>query len=106
METWQRAEGYGGHCNGLNTTQTEPGSWSVNGVGVQAYQDYNGVTCWEWGTRANLTAIRNTTPAYHYAAILNVLAHPASTRVAQCDALSDAVRASSWGTSDFTHSLC
>jgi hypothetical protein len=106
IESWERAEGTGGQCNALNTGQIEPGSWTYNGDGVQNYQDYNGVSCWEWGTRANLAAIRNTNPNYHYAAILAVLANPVSDRVAQCDAFSDAVRASSWGTTLFTHAVC
>ena len=87
---WERAEG--GHWansaryNPLNTTQREPGSSSMNSVGVQAF------TSWDQG----LTATRTTLLNGRYGGILAALA---AGSCATC--VASAVGASPWGTGWF-----
>ena len=90
ITAWERAEG--GHWantarfNPLNTTQPEPGSWSMNSAGVQAYPS------WRSGFAATLATLGNG----HYPAILSALSAGTSAR-----AVADAVAASPWGTAWF-----
>jgi hypothetical protein len=116
IETWERAEGGGAGCPGqpahtapwaysggpagnpINTTQQEPGSTAWNSVGVQVYQNYDGVTCWEWGIKANADTLLNG----FYANILSVLDNPVSSDHSQCVDLADAVGNSPWGTGNFS----
>jgi hypothetical protein len=116
IETWERAEGGGAGCPGqpantapwansagpagnpINTTQQEPGSTTWNSVGVQIYQNYDGVTCWEWGIKANSDTLLNG----FYANILSVLDNPVSSDNGQCVDLADAVGDSPWGTGNFS----
>ena len=90
VTAWERAEG--GHWansarfNPLNTTQPEPGSWSMNSAGVQAYPS------WRSGFAATLATLGNG----HYPAILSALSAGTSA-----GAVADAVAASPWGTAWF-----
>ena len=89
---WSRAEGgaWGGDgatANPLNTTQPEPGAYSINSVGVKAYPS------WQEGLQANAAAITNGL----YANVLSALSAGSSAQ-----AVADAVAASPWGTLPFT----
>jgi hypothetical protein len=87
---WERAEGghwgNSAHYNPLNTTQREPGSSSMNSVGVQAFSS------WDQG----LTATRTTLLNGRYGGILAALA---AGSCATC--VASAVGASPWGTGWF-----
>jgi hypothetical protein len=90
VTAWERAEG--GHWsntaahNPLNTTQPEPGSWPVNGVGVQAYPS------WNEGLGATVATLQNG----RYGAVLSAL------RAGDCaSCVAGAVGASPWGTGTF-----
>jgi len=87
MLGWEQAEGGGvtndAANNFLNTTQREPGSWSINSVGVQAYPSY------AEGLAANLTAIRNGL----YQPVLSALAAGNSA-----EDVAVAIENSPWGT--------
>jgi hypothetical protein len=116
LETWERAEGGGAGCPGqpagtapwaysagpagnpINTTQQEPGSTTWNSVGVQIYQNYDGVTCWEWGIKANADTLLNG----FYGSIISVLDNPVSSDYSQCVDLADAVGSTPWGTGNFS----
>ena len=116
IETWERAEGGGAGCPGqpahtapwansagpagnpINTTQQEPGSSAWNSVGVQAYQNSDGATCWEWGIKANADTLLNG----FYSNILSVFDNPVSSNSSQCVDLADAVGNSPWGTGNFS----
>jgi hypothetical protein len=102
MQTWERAEGGNwhntAHCNPLNTTQREPGSTSINSVGVQAYHSNSGHTCWFWGIKATGDTLENG----FYGPILNVMRHPASSSRTQCVRLARAVGSTPWGTGNFS----
>ena len=116
IETWERAEGGGAGCPGqpahtapwansagpagnpINTTQQEPGSSAWNSVGVQAYQNSDGSTCWEWGIKANADTLLNG----FYSNILSVFDNPVSSNSSQCVDLADAVGNSPWGTGNFS----
>jgi hypothetical protein len=102
MQTWERAEGGNwhntAHCNPLNTTQREPGSSSINSVGVQAYRTNSGHTCWFWGIRATGQTLENG----FYGPILSAMRHPASSSHAQCVNLARAVGRTPWGTGNFS----
>jgi hypothetical protein len=105
IQAWERAEGgnwnNGASGNPLNTTQREPGSTSMNGVGVQAFHDAAGHTYWYWGIKANGDTLLNG----HYGAILAVLKSPDPSPQTQCRRLAGAVATSPWGTSNFS-GLC
>jgi hypothetical protein len=85
---WERAEGghfvNSAHFNPLNTTLRQPGSTSINGVGVQSYPDY------ETGMAATLTTIR----ANYYAEVITALEAGNNPQ-----GVIDAIGASPWGTS-------
>jgi len=116
LETWERVEGGGAGCPGqpaftapwansagpagnpINTTQQEPGSSAFNSVGVQAYQNDGGVTCWEWGIKATADTLLNG----FYPNILSVLDNPVSSSSTQCVDLAAAVGNSPWGTGNFS----
>jgi hypothetical protein len=101
FQTWERAEGGNwhntAHCNPLNTTQREPGSTSINSVGVQAYRNGNGHTCWFWGIKATGDTLLNG----FYGPILNTLRHPSGNSHTQCVNLARSVGRTPWGTGDF-----
>ena len=101
LETWERAEGgnwnNSAHCNPLNTTQPEPGSYSINSVGVKAYVNGFGHTCWYWGIKANGDTLENG----FYGPILSVMRHPAASDYTQCVDLAHAVGSTPWGTGNF-----
>lgn len=84
---WEGAEGGHWHntatYNPLNTTQREPGSRSVNSVGVEAY------TSWDQGLQATTTTLQNGA----YAPILDALASGTDPQ-----SVLDAIVASPWGT--------
>jgi hypothetical protein len=91
VTAWERAEG--GHWsnaaahNPLNTTQPEPGSWPINGVGVQAFPS------WNEGLAATVATLDNG----RYGGVLSAL------RAGQCAAcVAAAVGASPWGTGTFS----
>lgn len=87
VEDWEAEEG--GHWqntasfNPLNTTQQEPGSHSINTVGVQAY------TSWEEGFQATITTL-------NYSAYLGIRQQLASNNCESC--LINAIVSSPWGT--------
>jgi hypothetical protein len=116
FETWERAEGGGYGCplaagesnpwpdlndaagNPLDTTETEPGSTSINSANVQAYADGNGETCWYWGVTATVATLDNG----YYSGIISALDSPSTSDTAQCDDLATAVGNSPWGTGNFS----
>lgn len=91
IQAWEAAEGgqwdNSAQYNPLNTTQPEPGSWTVNSAGVQAFPT------WQEGFTANLAVIRNGL----YGPVLSALSAGGSAQ-----AVADAVAASPWGTAPFT----
>jgi len=91
IEAWEAAEGgawnNGAAANPLNTTEPEPGDWSINSVGVKAYPS------WPEGLRANATAITNGL----YGGVLSALRAGDSAQ-----AVADAVASSPWGTAPFS----
>jgi hypothetical protein len=90
---WEAAEGgawnNSADGNPLNTTQPEPGDWSINSAGVKAYPS------WQEGLRANATAITNGL----YGSVLAALRQGNDAQ-----AVADAVASSPWGTSPFSAS--
>lgn len=88
---WEHAEGGNwnntAQANPLNTTKTEPGSWSINSVGVQAYPS------WREGFKANRAALNNGL----YGGVLATLRAGDSAQ-----AVASAVAASRWGTQPFS----
>jgi hypothetical protein len=82
---WQNSAAY----NPLNSTQTEPGSHSMNSANVQAY------TSWQQGLQADAATIRNG----RYTGILSVLNAGNDAQQA-----ANAVAGSPWGTGRFTAS--
>ena len=90
---WERAEGgnWGNTArfNPLDTTQREPGSYSMNSVGVQAY------TSWQEGMGATVHTIYNG----NYGAVISALRSGGNAQGA-----ADAVAASKWGTGPFAAS--
>lgn len=91
IEAWEGAEGGAWNneadANPLNTTQPEPGDWSINSDGVKAYPS------WPEGLRANATAITNGL----YGGILSALRAGGNAQ-----AVADAVASSPWGTEPFS----
>ena len=87
---WEGAEGgnwdNSAEANPLDTTQPEPGDWSINSVGVRAYPS------WQEGLQANATAITNGL----YGGILSALRAGNNAQ-----AVADAVASSPWGTAPF-----
>lgn len=87
---WEAAEGgnWGNSArfNPLDTTQAEPGSWSINSVNVMAYPS------WAGGFTATLSTLRNG----RYSGILAALQSGDDAQ-----AVADAVAASPWGTGPF-----
>jgi hypothetical protein len=90
IEAWESAEGgqweNSAAFNPLNTTQPEPGSWTINSGGVRAY------VSWQQGFRATLTTLS-------YADYSGIRAALSAGDNAQ--AVADAVAASPWGTEPF-----
>ena len=90
ITAWERAEGGHWHntarYNPLDTEQQEPGSRSMNSVGVQAY------TSWKQGLRATVTTLNNG----NYGAVLSALQSGSNAQ-----AVANAVGASPWGTGGF-----
>ena len=90
---WENAEGgnWGNSAayNPLNSTQTEPGSHSMNSAGVQAY------TSWQQGLQADAATLRNG----RYTGILSALNAGNDAQQA-----ANAVAGSPWGTGKFTAS--
>ncbi len=93
ITAWEAAEGgnweNSAAANPLDTTQREPGSWSINSVAVQAYPS------WAEGFQATLTTLG-------YAAYGGIRSALAAGDDAQ--AVADAVAASPWGTGPFAAS--
>ena len=91
ITAWEAAEGGGvtndAAYNPLNTARTEPGSWTVNSAGVQAFPS------WPEGLAANVAAITNGL----YGPVLAALRAGNDAQ-----GVADAVGASPWGTSPFT----
>lgn len=91
IEAWEMAEGgawnNSANANPLNTTEPEPGDWTINGVGVKAYPS------WPEGLQANVTVINNGL----YGGILSALRAGNNAQ-----AVANAVAASPWGTSPFS----
>jgi peptidoglycan hydrolase CwlO-like protein len=91
ITAWEMAEGGNWNnsatFNPLNTTLPEPGSTSMNWVGVQAY------TSWAQGFQATVTTLYNG----NYTAIIAALKAGSSAQ-----AVAEAVAASQWGTQQFT----
>ena len=91
VTAWEQAEGGGpggdgAAYNNLNTTEPEPGDWSINSVGVRAYPSYGE------GLQANVTAITNGL----YGGVLSALRAGSNAQ-----AVADAVASSPWGTAPF-----
>jgi hypothetical protein len=91
ITAWEAAEGgnweNSAAANPLDTTQPEPGSWSINSAAVQAYPS------WAEGFRATLTTLGYAP----YGGIRSALSAGNSAQ-----AVADAVAASPWGTGPFT----
>jgi hypothetical protein len=91
ITAWEAAEGgnwqNSAAANPLDTTQPEPGSWSINSAAVQAYPS------WAEGFRATLTTLGYAP----YEGIRSALAAGDSAQ-----AVADAVAGSPWGTGPFT----
>jgi hypothetical protein len=102
---WMRSEGGPFACPGgnpLNTTQPEPGSFTLpgNSSGVQRYTDANGWTCQYWG----ILATDQTLLGGHYPDILDILRNPLHSSRDQCFRLAQAPNMPSppgWGSNDF-----
>ena len=94
ITAWEAAEGGGvtndAAYNPLNTARLEPGSWTVNSAGVQAFPS------WSEGLAANVAAITNGL----YGPVLAALRAGNDAQ-----GVADAVGASPWGTSPFTAAL-
>lgn len=94
MTAWMRAEGgnwnNSARFNPLNTTQDEPGSTTMNSVGVRSYDS------WQQGLDATVQTLQNG----RYGGILNALKAGDSSQ-----AVADAVAASPWGTGAFSPTL-
>ena len=105
FEAWEDAEGgnwqNSASCNPLNTTMREPGSHSINSVGVQAYATGFGHTCWTWGITATYQTLK-INGGDTYRAILHALRNPDSTAHGQCIDLAQAVASTPWGTGNFS----
>src|ERR1051326_1246747 len=105
FETWEDAEGgnwqNNASCNPLNTTQREPGSHSINSVGVQAYANASGKSCWTWGITATYQTLK-INGGDTYRPILHTLRNPVSSDHGQCVALAEAVASTPWGTGTFS----
>jgi hypothetical protein len=90
ITAWEQAEGgnwaNAARFNPLDTTEPEPGSWSMNSAGVQAYPS------WQSGFTATLATLGNG----RYGAILSALAAGTSAR-----AVAGAAAGSPWGTGAF-----
>jgi len=88
---WEAAEGgnwqNSAHANPLNTTEREPGSYSINPVGVQSY------TSWHQGMAATVTTLGNG----NYPGIISAFRAGGSAQAA-----ADAVASSPWGTGSFS----
>ena len=88
--SWEKAEGGNWNSpakyNPLNTTKRMPGSYSINGVGVQAY------TSWPQGLAATVQTLQGGA----YAGILSALKAGTSEQ-----AVERAVASSVWGTGSF-----
>jgi hypothetical protein len=95
VEAWESAEGGHWHnsaeYNPLDTTQAEPGSWSMNSAGVQAYPS------WRKGLRATLATLGNGS----YGAVTSALQAGNSDQ-----AVESAVASSVWGTGGFAVPPC
>lgn len=93
VEGWELEEGGGvtndATDNPLDTAQQEPGSYAINGDGVQAYPSRSE------GLQANVTAVTNGL----YGSILSALQAGNNAQ-----AVADAVASSPWGTSGFSAS--
>jgi hypothetical protein len=91
ITAWETAEGgnweNSAAANPLDTTQPEPGSWSINSAAVQAYPS------WAEGFRATLTTL-------DYGAYGGI--RSALTAGGSAQAVADAIAASPWGTGPFT----
>lgn len=87
---WEGAEGgaWGNdaEANPLDTTEPEPGDWSINSAGVKAFPS------WQEGLQANAAAITNGL----YGGILSALRAGNSAQ-----AVANAVASSPWGTAPF-----
>jgi hypothetical protein len=90
IEGQEHAEAtYSRYRNPLDSTEREPGSWSINSVGVQHYAS------WGQGLRATVVTLRNG----RYPAMIAALrAGNDAQRYA------DAAAASDWGTGQYTAS--
>lgn len=92
---WENAEGgnWGNNAaaNPLDTTQTEPGSYPINSVGVQAFPS------WRAGLAATVTTLNNG----RYPAIISALQAGNNAQ-----AVASAVASSVWGTGPFTPASC
>jgi hypothetical protein len=88
--SWEKAEGGNWNSpakyNPLNTTRRMPGSYSINGIGVQAY------TSWPQGVAATVQTLEGGA----YRGILGVLQSGSSEQ-----AVERAVASSIWGTGSF-----
>jgi hypothetical protein len=93
ITTWEQYEG--GHWknsakyNPLNTTWREPGSKSINSVGVQSY------TSWDLGYAASVSTLLENGPLHTYEAIIGALRLGDNQR-----AVLSAIRNSPWGTAN------
>jgi hypothetical protein len=83
--------------NPLNTTQPEPGSFSINGAHVQRYQDANGQSCQYWGILATDQTLLNG----HYNNILGILRNPQHDSMQQCLTLARSPDMTTWGSISF-----
>lgn len=88
VQAWQGAEGtYGSLLNPLDSTQREPGSYSVNPVGVQHYAS------WSQGLHASVVTLFNG----RYPAVISALRAGDDAQ-----SVADAVAGSPWGTGRFS----
>ncbi len=105
MSVWDQAEGSSIQSNPLDTTQIEPGSYTLGGntAGVQVYVNANGESADYWGIDAADTTFYGAIG--DYGPILTVLRNPLNDPYQQCVNLATAVGNSGWGTKNFSN-LC
>jgi hypothetical protein len=97
---WMRSENGPFGCPGgnpLNTTQSEPGSFTINGAGVRRYNDANQRTCQFWGIFATDQTLLNG----RYPDILDILRNPLHSSHDQCVRLAQSPNMLTWGSTSF-----
>ncbi|ACU53870.1 Curculin domain protein (mannose-binding) lectin [Acidimicrobium ferrooxidans DSM 10331] len=104
MSKWEQQEDSVIQSNPLDTTQKEPGSYTLKGnsANVQVYTNSDGESADYWGIDAF-----DQTISYlpYYGPIISVLRNPVNSPYQQCVNLANAVSSTLWGTINFSD-LC